>query len=293
MKKFIVMMLIGSFLISCNSGSEGEDAIRSEISKYQNQVLELNKKIKEMEAQLPEGIGNSNSVNSLKVRTQKVSPQPFSKYFTATGELEAINEAFISPEVSGQITSIHVKEGQKVSKGQLLAKLSTSLIEKNIGRFHVAVKDALGMRVMQCVSELRADQANGLPPVELGEAFALKRIDRYIHSLFLQRLVNCICERRTVPVLDGDCAQAFQRALYRAGWQILHVEQQQSTIFVSPLIVDTYDVGMVKLAHSIWAQTSERLPVPKHMSMKKQPVAQVRRMGMAGMRLRLCKSNRI
>ncbi len=132
MKKLIVLILIGGFLVSCNSGNKEEDTIRTEIKKYQNQITELNKKIKDLEARLPDGMVANGSGNALKVRTRKISPQPFSKYFTATGELEAINEAYISPEVSGQITSIHVKEGQRVKRGQLLAKLNTSLIEKSI-----------------------------------------------------------------------------------------------------------------------------------------------------------------
>jgi RND family efflux transporter MFP subunit len=133
MKKIIALILIGGFLFSCGSGVKDEKAIRAEIKEYQAQIAELDKKIKDLEGQLPEGNNNHNNTgNALKVRTVKVVPKPFSKYFTATGELEAISEAFISPEVSGQITSINVKEGQKVKRGQLLAKLNTSLIEKNI-----------------------------------------------------------------------------------------------------------------------------------------------------------------
>ena len=107
MKKLIVLMILSGFLFACNSGQEGD-----------NNTNQTDK--------------NENTGNVLKVHTQQVSLQPFLKYFTATGEVEAINEAYISPEVSGQITDIKVVEGQKVKKGQFLAKLNTSLIEKNI-----------------------------------------------------------------------------------------------------------------------------------------------------------------
>ncbi len=130
MKKLIVLLFISGVLISCNSVSD-EQAIKDEIEDYQSQIIELTKKVKDLEAQLPEG-SNSPDGNAIKVRVMKVSMKPFSKYFTATGELEAINEAYISPEVGGQITRINVVEGQKIKKGQLLAKLNTSVIEKNI-----------------------------------------------------------------------------------------------------------------------------------------------------------------
>lgn len=130
MKKLIVLLFISGILVSCNSVSD-EQAIKDEIEDYESQIIELTKKVKDLEAQLPED-SNSPGGNAIKVRVMKVSMKPFSKYFTATGELEAINEAYISPEVGGQITRINVVEGQKVKKGQLLAKLNTSVIEKNI-----------------------------------------------------------------------------------------------------------------------------------------------------------------
>lgn len=132
MKKLIVLTIISGFLLSCNSGQES-DNVKSQIDKYQEEIAELNKKVSDLKAELPESTNGDKVVNNaLKVRTQKLSLQPFSKFFTATGEVEAINEAFISPEATGQITKINVEEGQKVKKGQLLAKLNTSLIEKNI-----------------------------------------------------------------------------------------------------------------------------------------------------------------
>jgi RND family efflux transporter MFP subunit len=132
MKKLIVLAFLSGFLFACNSEQES-DKVKSQINKYQDEIAELNQKVAELESGLPEtSNATNNSANTLKVRTQQIKMQPFSKYFTATGEVEAVNEAFISPEVSGQITDIKVIEGQKVAKGQLLAKLNTSLIEKNI-----------------------------------------------------------------------------------------------------------------------------------------------------------------
>ena len=132
MKKLIGIILLSGFLFACNSGQDN-DAIKSQISKYQDEVANLNKKISELESQVSEnGEESTTSNNSLKVRTQQVSKKPFSKFFTATGEIEVVNEAYISPEVSGQVTKVNTIEGAKVKRGQLLATLNTSLIEKNI-----------------------------------------------------------------------------------------------------------------------------------------------------------------
>ncbi|MEJ2596611.1 MAG: biotin/lipoyl-binding protein, partial [bacterium] len=130
MKKLIAILLTIGVLTACNSGND-EQAIRDKIDSYEQEVKSLNNKIKELESQLADADDPANG-NFTKVTVMNVKRQPFSKYFLATGELEALQEAYISPEVSGQITNIPVEEGEKVKKGQLLAKLNTSIVEKNI-----------------------------------------------------------------------------------------------------------------------------------------------------------------
>lgn len=131
MKKIITLIILSSFLFACNSGNDA-DSIKAKIKSYQGEIETLNEKIAELQKQLPANGENAAASNKTKVRVVEIVEQPFSKYFLATGEVEAINEAYISPEVNGQITNILVIEGQKVSKGQLLAKLNTSVIEKSI-----------------------------------------------------------------------------------------------------------------------------------------------------------------
>jgi len=129
MKKLFTLFILASLMVACGTDTPDAEKIKNEIKAHKKEIADLKTKISDLEAQLPE---NGIKANKLKVRVKEAERKPFSRYFEATGELEAKNEAYISPEVSGQITSIHVEEGQKVSKGQLLAKLNTSLIEKNI-----------------------------------------------------------------------------------------------------------------------------------------------------------------
>lgn len=129
MKKLFTLIILASLLVACSNGGSDPESIQNDIKKYKNEIIDLEAKIKDLEAKLPE---NGVEINKLKVRVKEVNRKNFSKFFEATGQLEAKDEAYISPEVSGQITSINVKEGEIVAKGQLLAKLNTSLIEKNI-----------------------------------------------------------------------------------------------------------------------------------------------------------------
>lgn len=66
------------------------------------------------------------------VEVKEISPETFAHYFSANGSLEAVEDAFISPELGGQVREIHVREGQRVRKGQLLVSLNDSVIERSI-----------------------------------------------------------------------------------------------------------------------------------------------------------------
>lgn len=128
MKKLSILIILSAILFSCGTPTE-DDTIREDIKKSKEEIVQLEIKIKELEAQLSD---DGSNINNTKVRVTKLSRKPFSRFFEATGELQAIDEAFISPEVSGQITSVNVTEGQKVNRGQVVARLNTSVIEKNI-----------------------------------------------------------------------------------------------------------------------------------------------------------------
>jgi len=127
MKKLFILAILSIVIVSCGETSK-EDKIRENIKKYKSEIADLETKIKTLEAELPD---NTN-LNTTKVRVINLKRKPFSKYFEATGEIEAVNEVYINPEVSGQITSIEVVEGDKVKVGQVLSRLDTSILEKSM-----------------------------------------------------------------------------------------------------------------------------------------------------------------
>jgi RND family efflux transporter MFP subunit len=61
-----------------------------------------------------------------------MKPERFSRHFEVTGLMESVQDAEISPESSGQIEEIAVERGARVVQGQLLVRLNTEIIEKNI-----------------------------------------------------------------------------------------------------------------------------------------------------------------
>lgn len=69
-------------------------------------------------------IGNS---NDLKVSVEKASLRDIVETITANGKIQPATEVKISPDVSGEIMELTVKEGDEVKAGQLLLKIKEDI----------------------------------------------------------------------------------------------------------------------------------------------------------------------
>src|SRR5436190_20043803 len=57
------------------------------------------------------------------IQTEKVARKNLTEIVTANGKIQPVIQVKISPEVSGEIIALPVKEGQQVKKGDLLLKI--------------------------------------------------------------------------------------------------------------------------------------------------------------------------
>jgi HlyD family secretion protein len=64
---------------------------------------------------------------TVKVATEKVAVNPIIEAVTANGKIQPETEVKISPDVSGEIVELHVKEGDFVQKGILLFKIKPEI----------------------------------------------------------------------------------------------------------------------------------------------------------------------
>lgn len=130
MKK-IAIIIIAALMMSCGN-SESPEAIRKQLSKLKETQLELNHQIKQLEKKLDELESDDQFNGYVPVHILELNKVKFDHYVLVNGNVELIEEAQISPEANGQIKKIHVNKGQRVSKGDLLVSLNTSMIENNI-----------------------------------------------------------------------------------------------------------------------------------------------------------------
>ncbi len=130
MKRILSIAIIVFLAASCGNNHD-EESIRQQIKEYKDEAAELNLKIKELERSL-ETFGDSGKMTTTPVVVKVMEKEIFHHYFQVSGTVEAMNQAYISPEINGQVKKILVDEGDRVSKGQLLAQLNTSITENTI-----------------------------------------------------------------------------------------------------------------------------------------------------------------
>lgn len=75
----------------------------------------------------------------IKVAVEKVSKRNITEKVTASGEIYPVNEVTISPDVSGEIVELDVKEGDSVSKGQLLLKIQPDFYQAAVEQAEAAL----------------------------------------------------------------------------------------------------------------------------------------------------------
>ena len=133
----LIALALG-FLSSCGN-STTEETLRSELESLRQQKRDITQQISETEQKLSAVSDGGEQISRDPVVLQTLEPITFKHFFEASGSVEAVNEAFISPEVNGQITAIYVQEGDRVRKGQLLARLNTDVTEKTIAELKTSL----------------------------------------------------------------------------------------------------------------------------------------------------------
>ena len=131
MRKMAILLLVVA-LAGCQQQDNDRSEIRKQLAQYRKEKNELEQKINQLTNNLSEMEGSGVVENRVPVLVKQMNPEPFNHYVRSNGSVEAVYDAFISPETNGQITEIYVDEGDRVSKGELLVSLKTSVIRSNI-----------------------------------------------------------------------------------------------------------------------------------------------------------------
>lgn len=134
MKNIIVISGVAALLWACGGAASGDlEARKKKLDKYKSQLQELELKIAELEKEI--ALMDTTGSSGLKTRLVKVDTlkgAQFVHYIDIQGTIDSDENIMVSPEMPGVITAIHVKEGDRVSRGTLLANMDASALSNTL-----------------------------------------------------------------------------------------------------------------------------------------------------------------
>ena len=109
---------------------------------------------------------SNKSDKPIEVSFGKVERRTIIQTVSATGKIQPETKVKISPEVSGEIVQLNVKEGDAVGKGHLLAKINPAIIETQLEQYramrNAAKESVVSIKVQLDNSEIELNRAKEL-----------------------------------------------------------------------------------------------------------------------------------
>jgi RND family efflux transporter MFP subunit len=131
--KFLPIILAATLVISC-AQEEGVEAMKTKLAELKNQVGAINTEIKTLETEISKLDPEFAAANkkSILITTAAARKGEFTHFVEVTGSVLSKKNVSISAETAGRILEVPVMEGLRVTKGQILARIDSETIQRNI-----------------------------------------------------------------------------------------------------------------------------------------------------------------
>lgn len=133
-QSIIILLFATLVIVSCSQPTDDLQAKKDELEAAKAELQELKSTIssltKEIEAQDPDFFKSSQS--AIRVTSIPAAKTHFEHKIEVRGSVMSRTNVQVGSELPGILTSVRVKEGQQVRKGQVLATINKEDIERNI-----------------------------------------------------------------------------------------------------------------------------------------------------------------
>lgn len=123
MKRSAYILFATLVLAACGSKTK-----QQEIVELKKQRAEIDSKIKELEAQG----GDSTKQKASPVSVLEIHPEKFNAFINVQSQITGDENVNATSQMVGTVTSVNVRPGQKVGRGQVLAQLDAAAINQQI-----------------------------------------------------------------------------------------------------------------------------------------------------------------
>lgn len=236
MKNLIIIASL-TILVSCAPGATDEVGLDNEAGSSQEEI------------------------KTLAVEVKEVEPESFSRYFEVTGHMEAVQDAYISPEINGQIKEVSIERGARVRKGELLIRLNSDITEKNIDEVKTSLELARkiyekqeGLWEQNVGSEIQYLEAKN--SVESLEA-RLATLEKQLQMAHVRAPFSGIVD--DILVKEGELASPGMRLIH-----LINLGTMRVSARVSEAYLNTIDEGdLIELRFSTYPDDVLRVPVTR------------------------------
>lgn len=141
MKTNIYLNVIGAIalagmLASCGGGSD-KNAKLAELKKQQTEIAA---QIQKLEKEIAKENPGQKVLKSKEVMVKPIVARPFNHYIQTQGIIESEENVQVSAKSAGIVTQVFVREGEQVTKGQILAQIDNSLAVRGIDEIKASLE---------------------------------------------------------------------------------------------------------------------------------------------------------
>lgn len=127
MNKTFVLAVLVLFATACGNTVDKQ----AELATLKKQRDEINAQIKTIEDELKLS-GNATEMKMTDVVVSEVKPETFNHFLEVQGKVDGEDNIAVSAQMAGVITSVYIKEGDAVKKGQVMAQIDNSVLKQQI-----------------------------------------------------------------------------------------------------------------------------------------------------------------
>ncbi len=143
MKKIFIPLVTSFIIISCGGDSKTLESViesgnLSEIRAMKEEVASQQNSIAAKMDQLNQAISKLDTIKKIPlVTTFSAKSEVFNHYLELQGNVMTKQNVIVYPEMNGLLTNVYVKDGQTVSKGQILARIDDGGLGQQVAQMQI------------------------------------------------------------------------------------------------------------------------------------------------------------
>jgi membrane fusion protein (multidrug efflux system) len=126
---YFVIAVFAIILSACSSAPKDK---KTQLAELKSQHSKLSNEIRKLELEIARENPGTDEPRYKEVAVVELTPKPFDYFMQTQGSIEAVDNILVSARTGGVISQVMVKEGDVVTKGQVLAQIDNSITLRSI-----------------------------------------------------------------------------------------------------------------------------------------------------------------